>query len=418
MLLSRVLLLQPIILGLSEIAVSVVQLSRLFVLYALAPVLYTLGIIAGALFFAPFFGVLGLAYGVLLGACLHLLVQLPVVVAANLLPRPRMPSARFTAAVAYQGLPRAVALAIQASLLSILVILAARLSTGSVTLLSFATGLCAAPLILIARAYAVAAFPALAELSVAGKKAEFAALVADTARHVILWSALATGLLIVLRAHVARVVYGTDTFTWDDTRLTAALLAILVLPVVAQALTLLFSRAYYAAGKAWVPLLVQVGGAILSAFLAYVFLSLHAYEPWRLFFEHLLRIDGVPDTRVAGLALGFALGQAVAGGIGLAVFAREFPGGALQVPRALSQGIASAALAGFSAYGTLLAFGGWFTLATFADVLVQGAVAGMVGTAVGIGVLFLMKNAEVREALAAFRGFVLKRTLPPPSDLS
>lgn len=417
-LLGQVLLLQPIILGLSEIGTSVVQMRRKFVLYALAPVLYTLGIIFGAAVLVPTFGTLGLAYGVIIGALLHFAVQFPIIFLSGLSPRPRLPSPAFSSAVALQGLPRAASLAIQASVLSILVILAARLGTGSVTLLSFATGLCAAPLILIARAYAVAAFPALAELSSAGKTREFAALVADTARHVILWSALATGLIIVLRAHVTRVVYGTDTFSWDDTRLTAALVALLVLPVVAQALTLLLSRAYYAAGRAWVPLAVQAGGALLSAFLAYLFLNLHAVDGWRLFFETQLRIDGIADTRVAGLAFGFAVGQLISGLVGLVVFSRQFPGALAGLSRSIVQSTLAALVAGFAAYGTLVSFGGWFTLATLPAVLVQGLAAGIVGALAGIGLLALMRNDEMAEAASALKSFVLKRALPPPSDLS
>src|SRR6185295_1969741 len=62
-LLSRIMLLQPILLGLSSIATSVVQVLRQFVIFALAPILYNVGIIVGAIFFYPLWGIQGLAWG-------------------------------------------------------------------------------------------------------------------------------------------------------------------------------------------------------------------------------------------------------------------------------------------------------------------------------------------------------------------
>src|SRR3989344_3723460 len=77
--LTRVLLFSPIFLGLSNFFGSITQIYNRFFIYALSPVIYNFGIIVGIVFFRPFFGIYGLAYGVVLGAFFHLAIQIPFV---------------------------------------------------------------------------------------------------------------------------------------------------------------------------------------------------------------------------------------------------------------------------------------------------------------------------------------------------
>jgi putative peptidoglycan lipid II flippase len=136
--------------------------------------------------------------------------------------------------------------------------------TGVVSVFTFASNLEAVPLALIGSSYAVAAFPALSEASALEKRGEFTAILSASARHIILWSMVALGLIIVLRAHIVRAVLGTGAFDWNATRLTAALLALLSIGLVAQGLVLLFSRALYAARQSWRPLAYQVLAGVFT----------------------------------------------------------------------------------------------------------------------------------------------------------
>src|SRR3989344_7830673 len=81
--LSRILLIQPILLGLSGVLASVTQVNRRFVLFALSPVLYNVGIIAGAVFLYPILGLIGIGLGVIAGAVAYLAVNIPVVIGAG-----------------------------------------------------------------------------------------------------------------------------------------------------------------------------------------------------------------------------------------------------------------------------------------------------------------------------------------------
>src|SRR3989338_7017629 len=74
-LLSRILLIQPILLGFSNILAAITQTYRQYFLYAVAPVLYNIGIILGLVLLYPVMGVTGLVWGVVFGAFLHALIH-------------------------------------------------------------------------------------------------------------------------------------------------------------------------------------------------------------------------------------------------------------------------------------------------------------------------------------------------------
>ncbi|MEK7124746.1 MAG: lipid II flippase MurJ, partial [Patescibacteria group bacterium] len=69
--------LSPVLLGISNIITGILQVFHRFLVTALAPLMYNIGIISGILFFVPNFGIQGLAWGVVLGGLLHLLIQIP-----------------------------------------------------------------------------------------------------------------------------------------------------------------------------------------------------------------------------------------------------------------------------------------------------------------------------------------------------
>lgn len=75
--LMRLNLIGTVIFSVSGLVAASLQANQHFVLPALAPTMYNVGQILGAVFFVPKFGIRGLVYGVILGAALHLIIQLP-----------------------------------------------------------------------------------------------------------------------------------------------------------------------------------------------------------------------------------------------------------------------------------------------------------------------------------------------------
>lgn len=416
--LARLLLVQPILLGLSGVLGSVTQVHRRFLLFAISPVLYNLGIILGTVVFYPLWGLPGIGVGVILGALAHLLINIPVVMEAGVLPRLCLPSRNTMVSVVRDSIPRSLALGMGSVTALVLTAMAARLGTGAVSVFTFAGNLEAVPLALIGASYAVAAFPALSEASTPERRDEFTRILAASARHIILWSVVALGLIVVLRAHIVRVILGAGAFDWDATRLTAALLAILTAGLVAQGLALLFSRALYAVRQSWWPLFYQFAGGACTVLLAIVFLAMPT-TGLSASLASLLRVADVPGVDILLLALSATLGQIFLAGLSLVALRRAAPGLARMLARPLMDGGVAAIFGGAAAYATLVIEGSIAPLTTLLAVFTEGFIAGTVGLIASAFALYLVENEEFLIVVGALRKLVrmpgVRRDVLPPS---
>lgn len=409
---ARMLLIQPILLGLSGVLGSVTQAYRRFTLFALSPVLYNLGIIFGTVVLYPIWGLPGIGFGVIIGAVAYLAVNIPVVVEAGVMPRLRLPNLQFMLPVMRDSVPRSLALGIGSFTALALTAIASRLGTGSVSVFTFASNLEAVPLSLIGASYAIAAFPALSETSAPERRNEFTGILSASARHIILWSVTSLGLIIVLRAHLVRVILGTGAFDWDATRLTAALLAILAVGLVAQGLVLLFSRALYAVRQSWRPLMYQIAGGVLTVALAFMFLSMPVtgFPSW---FADLLKVGDVIYTDILLLALAATLGQIFLVILSLVALQKVAPGLIRTLVRPLFDGTLAAVAGGSMAYLVLAFEGGIAPLTSLMAVFTQGLIAGIVGLIASAGALFLTENKEFRIVVNALRRLIRHEDTKP-----
>lgn len=412
--LARILLIQPILLGLSGILTSVTQIHRRFALFALSPVLYNVGIIFGTIVLYPLFGLPGIGIGVVLGAFLHLAIHVPVVMQAKLMPRLVFPSPSLIWSVMKSSIPRSLALGMSSIITLLLISLASRTSTGGVAVYTFAGNLEAVPLSLIGASYATAAFPVMAEHMGASRLKEFKETLTAAARHIIFWSSVITVLAIVMRAYIVRIVLGTGAFDWNDTRLTAAVLAILVVGLMAQGLILLCARAFYAAQRSWNPLIVQLADCGVSVALAWWFVKLaDAYPMLKFFVESLFRVGDVPGTNVLFIALGATIGQVTMGIVALLTLRTVAKGVAQSLIRPVFEGFAAAVLGGSAAYGVLAYMGTLAPLTSLPSVFLEGAVAGMVGLAVSAAVLALLENQEFKDLVDSLKRLAGMKALQP-----
>lgn len=417
--LVRILLLQPILLGLSGILGSVTQIKRRFVLFALSPVLYNLGIIFGTVFLYPRFGIMGIGAGVVIGAIAHLALNIPVAIEAKLMPFPAIPSLKDILSVVRNSVPRSLALGMGTITTLGLLALASRLGPGSVSVFTLAGNLEAVPLSLIGAAYATAAFPVLAEHHGKGEKEAFQSTIAAAARQIILWSSVLLVLTVVLRAHIVRVILGSGAFNWDATRLTAAILGVMVLSLMAQGIILLAARAFYAAHRSWNPLLVQLADCGISVLSAWGLVRLgQAFPMVRYFVESLFRVTDVPGAQVLFIAAGFTIGQLIMGLVALITLRVVAPGTARELIRPILESFGAALLGGTAAYGALTLMGNIAALTTLPIVVAEGAVAGMVGLAVACSILFLLQNKEMKEMWNAVTKLRNLRPLKPYAPVS
>jgi putative peptidoglycan lipid II flippase len=261
---TRIMLLSPLILGVSMVIGGILQSLRQFLLYSIAPIFYNFGIIIGTTIFTKFIGLSGLAWGVVLGAFLHLLVQTIGAYLNNYRWRWHFdlkdPDTRI---IGKLMIPRTMGLAVNQVNTVIVTILASLLPLGSVAIFNFANNLQDVPTGIIGIPFALAVFPVLSRLSATSDIDEFGSTIASTSRQIIFLVIPLSVCFMLLRAQIVRVVLGTGEFDWSATIQTADALAAFSLGLFAQSLIPLFARAFYALNNTTIPFVVSVISELL-----------------------------------------------------------------------------------------------------------------------------------------------------------
>ncbi len=442
---TRIMLLSPVFLGFSNFFSSITQIYRRYLIYSLSPLLYNIGIIVGTVVLYPRFGLAGLAWGVALGAFMHMFIQLPFVWKKALFPKFTFNfRSGIIREVVLTSFPRTITVSSNEIAEFFLIVMAGGLASGAISAFNFSWNLQSVPLAIIGTSYALAAFPVLTRHFVNGDTKRFVEQMVVSTRHIIFWSLPVMTLFIVVRAQIVRVILGSGQFTWTDTRLTAAALALFTLSLIPQSLVTLFVRAYYSRTNTAKPLLMNVFSAVFIVGCAYGLLQLFQSWPlFRFFIEALFRVDNVPGTEVLMLPLGFTLGMFVNMLLHWYAFERDFPGFTRSVIRSVFEVFSASIIMGVVCYFFLsvlapllglsdilnatgpgaplatLAFtlglhGHVVTMSTTIAVFLQGFIAGLVAIIVGLGILYFFRNHELFEVARALHHRIWKREVVPP----
>lgn len=308
---SRIMLLSPVFLALSSVFGGIVQNFKRYVYYSLAPIFYNIGIIIGAVVFEPWFGIYGLAVGVILGAFLHFLIQFSGALSVGFRYRPifdlwhkdilkmgQLSIARF--------------LSVAASQLNFmaLISIASFLAVGSITVFNFANDLQYVPIGIVALSYAVAIFPKLSSAAAKGEKEQFVFEFSETFRQVLALVLPLSVLIFLLRDELVRLLFaGTVS---NDVLLTAAVLGIFSFSIFAQSLALILSRAFFALQNTAIPLLANLISIFTTISFSFVFIKLFNDQgAFYKFFAGILNLENVYGIAVLGLPLAFSLGAIV-----------------------------------------------------------------------------------------------------------
>ena len=407
--LTRLMMMGTVFLGAASILSSVLQARRYFFVFALPPIAYNLGIITGIVVLVPWLGVSGLAAGVVLGGILQVVIQLPAFAGMGFRIRPAF-SIREPGfiAVVRTSLPRVLALTMSQITIVVLAATASLFASGSISVFKLAANLLYVPVGLFGVSYALAMFPKLSASSLAGEGKAFREHVVIGVRNILFWTVPAAAIAIVLRAHLVRVILGSGAFNWEDTRLVAAVLAVLAVAIVSESLLPLILRAFYALGNTRSPLMWDILGSAATIAFAGIFAVWFSWHPEALaFLARMLRIGDLAAPKILAVAFGFLLGSLL--NVGLLFFAlqrvvRERFGTSFDFEIAAFFNMAGAALlAGCAAYAALLPFPSLVSTNTFIGIFLQGLVSGIVGILVYAGVLWLEGNLEIRALAESFR---------------
>ena len=388
---TRIMFLSPILLGISGLVGSILQSFKRFFVYSLAPIFYNIGIIIGALFFTDFMGVSGLAWGVVFGAFLHLLIQLPSIYSLGfrfrIIPEFKNEKLRIFARLMW---PRTLNLFIVQLNLVIVTVIASHLQSGSIAIFNFANNIQSFPVGIIGISFAVAAFPTLAQHIANGEKEKFIESLSKAMSEILFFVLPFMVLIIALRAQIVRVLLGTGAFDWQDTILTFETLGLFTVSLFAQSVTPLLLRAFYAIHNTIIPLIISILSLILNAFLSYY-----------LVFYRLLDVQG--------LALAFSL-SSIVGLLLLWIALRLYVGYLRDWHVMLSSFkiiVSSVAMVPFIQFAKNVV-AKFLSTETFLGIFIQGMASAFAGILIYVLVSFLLKSEELSVLYGSLKRHLVK----------
>jgi len=394
-LLTRIMFLSPILLGISNIISGILRVFKRFLVTSLAPILYNVGIIFGIIFFVPLMGLKGLAWGVVLGGFLHLLIQIPILFKLGFRSRKLLNFSEpgFLKTVKLT-IPRAIGLAAGQINLIVITAIGSTLITGSIAVFNLANNLQKLPITLIAVSFSTAAFPFLAAYFSRQEKKKLIEKFSNVFRKILFFIVPISMLIFLLRIQIVRVILGSRAFSWADTQLTAACLGIFSFGIFAYGLSMLASKTFYAFQNTRIPATITLVTVGLNVFLCYFFVWLLSFNNiFQNFVVVILDLQKIPQNLVIGLPLALAISGIIQLGLLLILLYKKIGDfGVKKISESIIKILASSILLGLACYFVRQYVGGLVNMQSFIGIFTQGASASIVGIAVYFLSIYLLRE--------------------------
>ena len=291
--LIRIMLLSPILLGVSSIITAFLQVHKKFFITTLAPFMYNLGMIIVIMVTSKYtnWGVKGLAWSVVFGSLLHLLVQLPLVkkfVSIELKDKKIETFNHFKTylkEVFYMAklwIPRVLSFISEQFNVAVNTIISFSLTEGALSAYRFALSLYQLPVHIFAGAYAQVSLPELSEAYAKGDLQKFKEIFSSALKKMLFIIIPSVAIILVLRLPIVRLAYGTGEFDWWATVVTSWSLALLSFAIVGQSVVSLVLRALYSIQETKLPLIATLVTIIVNIIASYYFTNFFShYLDWR-----------------------------------------------------------------------------------------------------------------------------------------
>lgn len=269
--LSRLMLISPVILAVSNTLGSILIGYKRFLAYGLSPIFYNLGIIAGAVLLYPFFGAYGLVMGTLVGGLIHLaprivdLVRSPFRYSLSLHVGDRnfLKLIRLTIVKMFgQPVEQITFIAFNS--------IATKLAAGSLSAVSFARNFQSAGVALFGIAFSVAVFPMLSEAAAQQSPDAFLQHFKKALKDILIFTVpIAIGLYFLSDLPI-RIFLGGGKFSDENIFRTASVLSVFALSIPTESLVHLLARSFYALKNTLTPVLLSIFGFCIAASFAYL----------------------------------------------------------------------------------------------------------------------------------------------------
>src|SRR3989344_4356294 len=404
-LLMRIMFLSPIILGASNMISGILQVFHRFLVTALAPVMYNIGIIIGILFFAPKLGISGLAWGVVLGGVLHLAIQVPAFIFSGFKYKLNF-NFRHEGVIKTIKLMAPRSLGLAAGQLNTIVItaIASTLMAGSIAVFNLANNLSAILVNTVALSLSTAVFPSMSMAFIEANEEKFLQKFSNAFRQTIFLVIPMSILILILRAQIVRVILGAGKFGWIDTKLTTACLGILAVSLFAQGLIFILSKTFYASHNTVIPAVISVATVIFNIILSLILIWLIKFSAsFSLFIQVFFRLEGVENMGIVALALAFSVTAILECFLLLYMLYKKFPNLKIkEISDSLQKIIIASATTAVLTFLVRQWLGSSVSLQTFWGVFLQLVLSGTVGVAVYIIAAYILKSPEIKIVTDSF----------------
>ncbi|MFH0863559.1 MAG: murein biosynthesis integral membrane protein MurJ [Candidatus Gottesmanbacteria bacterium] len=273
----------PLIIG--NFFTGILQSFKHFLIPALAPVAYNFGIILGIFFLTPLFGLYAPVYGVVIGAILFMIIQIPLTFSLGYKHyRCLNLSDSGVKEVGKLMLPRTFGLAVAQIDTTVDLILSTTLAQGArmVTIFTFAQHLQQLPVGLFGATIAQAALPTLAEIKSKENLDDFKNTFLASFNQILFLVLPVSVMLIILRVPIVRLVFGASHFDWEATVLTGKTLAFFAVSLFAQSVVQLLARGFYALYDSKTPVIIGIISVLINTVLSIFFINNLVLPIWGL----------------------------------------------------------------------------------------------------------------------------------------
>jgi putative peptidoglycan lipid II flippase len=293
--LSRILMISPVLLGISTIVTGYLQVRRQFFVTSLAPLIYNIAMTIGPVILVGVFkmDVTGIAISAVLGSFLHFIIQVPSL-GKYFGERIKISFDSILRALQDTKIWRGLRLAIPKMLSTlgeqvnvvINTLISFSLEAGALSSYKYALSLYLFPVNIIGSAIAQAVLPELSENADEPKK--FKKILNKSLQQALFLVLPIVAILLVLRLPTVRLIFGVGKFDWQATLLTAWCLALLSIAIVGQTLTQIVLRGFYALKSTWLPLIAVGIGIMVNIAFAFLLTNFFShYYDWRPILEQI-----------------------------------------------------------------------------------------------------------------------------------
>lgn len=264
----------------SYVLTAVLESSRRFLMPAIAPLFYNLGIILGTVFFSPKLGLMGPVIGVVIGAFSHAAVQLPLAIKLGYRFSFKIRISQDVKKIGRLSLPRVIEVMFLQVAKSVELLLASLISMAAYTYFTFGNSLQLLPVGLFGTSIAKAALPTLSRLS--DSKEEFRKTLFNALYQVSFVVLPAASILMVLRIPLVRLVFGTNLFNWESTVQTGLVVSAFGVGIIFQVFNSILARAFYALHNTKTPVIISISCITLNIILDFILIKVFKLPVWGL----------------------------------------------------------------------------------------------------------------------------------------